>query len=195
MKRGALSVLLVLFSAGIVSGADERVIGANLVESSGTVEEILFDLAKLPLEKEELERFLADSETVLQWASDNVEQWRQADESERPLDVIRSFKVWEMTDSSSFELVATLAKLLFLREYLQEPDQLKGLKNEIAQMKAALETGRLTGYVLELAQNEIKKKQRFVEILEVTGSRNLKLYKENQERIDPVLDRFGQIGE
>jgi len=173
----------------------ERVPGADLVEASGTVEEVLMELAKLPLEKNEVEWFLRDSETVLVWANDNVDRWREADQSDAPLEIIRSFPIWERLDSSASELVATLAKLLFLREYLQEPDQLRGLKDEIAQMKQAVDTGRLTGYVEEMAHREIAKKQQLVDILEAVGTRNLKLYMANQERIDPVLDQFGQIGE
>ncbi len=173
----------------------ERVPGAGLVEASGTVEEVLMELAKLPLEKNEIEWFLRDSETVLVWANDNVDRWREADQSDNPLEVIRSFTIWERVDSSASELVATLAKLLFLREYLQEPDQLRGLRDEIAQMKQAVDTGRLTGYVEEMAHREIAKKEEFVDILETVGTRNLKLYMTNQERIDPVLDQFGQIGE
>lgn len=173
----------------------ERVPGAGLVEASGTVEEVLMDLAKLPLEKNEIEWFLRDSETVLLWAEDNVELWLKADESDEPLEVVRSFSIWEEVDSASSELIATLAKLLFLSEFMQEPDQLKGLKNEITQMKQAVDTGRLSGYVEEMAHREIKKKQQFVDILEAAGARNLKLYMANQERIDPILDRFGQIGE
>lgn len=194
MMRSTFAVFgaVTLLSAFAVA---ERVPGAGLVEASGTVEEVLMELAKLPLEKSEVEWFLRDSETILVWANDNVDRWREADQSDAPLEVIRSFPIWERVDSSASELVATLAKLLFLREYLQEPDQLRGLKDEIAQMKQAVDTGRLTGYVEEMAHREIAKKEQFVDILEAAGTRNLKLYMANQERIDPVLDQFGQIGE
>lgn len=195
MIRAVYGFLSVTFLLSVCPGAEERVKGAGLIEGSGTVEELLFELAKLPLEKKEIEWFLRDSEVVLSWAGENGDQWIHADDSDRPLDVIRAFPVWNQIASTASEMVATLAKLLFLREYLQEPDQLKGLKSEIAQMKKALESGRLTGYVREMAEREIEKKQQLVDILEVTGPRNLKLYMENQGRIDPVLDRFGQIGE
>ncbi len=194
MIRSTFAVLGVVTLLSAFAAA-ERVPGADLVEASGTVEEVLMELAKLPLEKNEVEWFLRDSETVLVWANDNVDRWREADESDVPLEIIRSFPIWEQVDSSASELVATLAKLLFLREYLQEPDQLRGLRDEIAQMKQAVDTGRLTGYVEEMAHREITKKQQFVDILEAAGTRNLKLYMVNQERIDPVLDQFGQIGE
>ncbi len=108
--------------------------------------------------------------------------------------MIRSFPIWERIDSTASELVATLAKLLFLREFLEE-DQIKGLKNEIAQMEQALESGRLTGFVRERAIREISQKQQLVDILKAAGERNLKLYMAHQERIDPVLDRFAQIGQ
>ncbi len=195
MIRASLGICFAWILASTGFGAGERVAGAELVESSGSVEEVIMDLAKLPLEKNEIEWFLRDSETVLIWAEDNVESWLKADGSDEPLEVIRSFPVWEEVDSSASELIATLAKLLFLSEFMQEPDQLKGLKNEIIQMKQAVDTGRLSGYVEEMAHREITKKQKFVDILEAAGTRNLKLYTANQERIDPILDRFGQIGE
>lgn len=195
MIRFTLAVFIVWVATLVGLGASERVRGAGLVEGSATVEEIMMELAKLPLEKGEVEWFLRDSEPVLLWAKENVNQWLKADESDEPLEVIRSFPVWERVDLSASELVATLAKLLFLREFLQEPEQLKGLKDEIAQMKQAVDTGRLTGYVEEMAHREIKKKEQFVEILQAAGARNLKLYMANQERIDPVLDQFAQIGE
>lgn len=195
MIRASLGVsfIWIVLSSGF--GASERVAGAGLIEASGSVEEVLMDLAKLPLEKNEIEWFIRDSETVLLWAEDNVELWLKADESDEPLEVIRSFPVWEKLDSAASELIATLAKLLFLSEFTREPDQLKGLKNEIAQMKQAVNTGRLSGHVEEMAHREIAKKQQFIDILEAVGTRNLKLYMANQERIDAILDRFGQIGE
>ena len=96
-----------------------------------------------------------------------------------PLEVIRSFPVWEKVDSAASELIATLAKLLFLSEFTREPDQLKGLKNEIAQMKQAVKKRQLAGHVEEMAHCEIAKKQQFIDILEAVGTRNLKLYMAN----------------
>lgn len=195
MIRVILGIVFVWFSTSSAARAAERVPGAGLIEASGTVEEIMMELAKLPLEKNEIEWFLRDAEAVLVWANENVDRWMEADQSDEPLEIIRSFPIWERVESTASELVATLAKLLFLREYLQEPDQLRGLKDEIAQMKQAVDTGRLTGYVEEMAHREISKKQELVDILKAAGTRNLKLYMANQERIDPVLDQFGQIGE
>jgi len=192
----ALSGALLYFAANLSAAiADERVPGAALVESSDTVEAVIFELAKLPLGKTEIEWFLRDADVVLAWANDNVDRWREADESDRPLQVIRAFPVWDEVDLSGSEFIATLAKLLFMQEFLLGDEQIKGLKHEIAQMDEALASGRLTGYVEEMAIREISKKQQFVDILEAAGTRNLKLYKANQERIDPVLDRFAQIGE
>lgn len=187
--------MLSIATFSVVVDASERVAGAGLIESSGSVEEVIFELAKLPLGKSEIEWFLGDADPVLDWANANVDRWREADESDRPLHVIRAFPVWSRGELTGSEFIATLAKLLFMREFLQGDEQIKGLKHEIAQMDEALASGRLTGYVKEMAIREISQKQQFVDILEASGARNLKLYKANQERIDPVLDRFAQIGE
>ena len=113
MIRASLGVsfIWIVLSSGF--GASERVAGAGLIEASGSVEEVLMDLAKLPLEKNEIDWFIRDSETVLLWAEDNVELWLKADESYELLEVIRSSPVWEKGDSAALELIATLAKLVF----------------------------------------------------------------------------------
>jgi len=173
----------------------ERVSGAGLVEEAGDVASILYDLAAERLEKKEIEGFLESADGVLDWANDNVDQWLRADAAEEPLGVIRSFAVWESVDLSAAEFVATLVKLMFLREFEQEPGQLKGLKKEIEQMDAVVTENRLSPFVLEQARKEIAEKRRLVELLQGNTPRNVKLYKVMQERIDPVLDRFERIGQ
>lgn len=172
----------------------ERTAGAELVEDAGDVASILYDLAAEPLEKREIERFLTATGPVLEWADENVNLWLEADASDRPLDVIRSFAIWKSVELSGSEFVATLAKLMFLREYLQEPELLKGLKGEIKQMEAVVAENRLSPFVLEMARKEIAEKQRLVDLLEGNVPRNVKLYKAEQERIDFDLDRFEGIG-
>jgi hypothetical protein len=81
-----------------------------------------------------------------------------------------------------------------LREYLQEPEQLKGLKKEIKRMEAVVAENRLSPFVLEMARKEIAEKQRLVDLLQGNVPNNVKLYKAEQERIDFVLDRFEGIG-
>lgn len=172
----------------------ERTAGAELVESADDVASILYDLAAERLEKQELERFFTAADPVIDWAGENVDLWLEADASDRPLDVIRSFTIWESVDVTGSEFVATLAKLMFLREYLQEPEQLKGLKKEIKQMEAVVAENRLSPFVLEMARKEIAEKQRLVDLLQGNVPNNVKLYKAEQERIDFVLDRFEGIG-
>ncbi len=91
--------------------------------------------------------------------------------------------------------MATLVKLMFLREFEHEPGQLKGLKKEIEQMDAVATENRLSPFVLEQARKEIAEKRRLVELLQGNTPQNVKLYKVMQERIDPVLDRFERIGQ
>ena len=111
-----------------------------------------------------------------------------------PLEVIWSSPVWEKGDSAALELIATLAKIILLSEFMREFDQLEGLKNEIARMKQAVNMERWSGHMGEMAHLAIAKKQQFISILKAVGTRNLKLYMANQECIDPILDRFGQMG-
>jgi hypothetical protein len=138
--------VLLYFFASCSGGsflAAEPIAGAVLVENAADVASILYDLAAERLEKEEIEQFLTTAGPVLDWAEGNVDRWLEADASDRPLEVIRSFAIWESVELTGSEFVATLAKLLFLYEYLQEPEQLKGLKSEIKQMEAVVAENRL----------------------------------------------------
>ena len=192
-----VSKLLLYFFAscsGVSFLAMEPIAGAVLGENAGDVASILYDLAAERLEKEEIEQFLTTAGPVLDWAEGNVDRWLEADASDRPLEVIRSFAIWESVELTASEFVATLAKLLFLYEYLQKPEQLKGLKSEIKQMEAVLAENRLSPFVLEMAQKEIAEKQRLVALLKGNVPRNVKLYKAEQGRIDFALDRFEGIG-
>ena len=172
----------------------ERVAGAERVERAGDVASILFELAAEKLERKELDLFLKSADSVLDWSEANGQRWREADAAERPLDVIRSFEVWAVVEASGSEFVATLAKLMFLREFSAAPEELKSLKSEVRQMEAVVSENKLSDFVLERAEEEIAEKRRMIDLLEGKVPRNLRLYKAMQERIDPVLDRFESIG-
>ncbi len=174
--------------------AAERVAGTGLVEQAGSVEAILYDLAAERLERKEIDWFLVAADPVLDWAEEHVGRWLEADAAKEPLAVIRSFAIWADVDLSGSEFVATLVKLMFLREFMEEPGQLKSLKSEIKQMEAVVAENRLSPFVLDLARKEIADKRQLVALLQGNTPRNVKLYKAQQERIDPVLDRFEEIG-
>ncbi len=82
-RVGALWLGVVLIPMCVVLSASERVPGAALVEASETVESVMFDLARLPLERSEIEMFLRDAGVVLDWAMGHGERWREADEAKR----------------------------------------------------------------------------------------------------------------
>jgi len=174
--------------------AKERVAGAGMIDGAGDVASILFELAGEKLERKELELFFESADSVLGWSESNAERWKEADASERPLDVVRSFEVWAIVEPSASEFVAILAKLMFLREFASAPEELKSLKSEVRQMEAVVSENKLSPFVLERAKLEIAEKRRMIDLLEGKVPRNLKLYKAMQERIDPVLDRFEAIG-
>ncbi len=172
-----------------------EVAGAELIVRSGSATEILYDLAALPIAVDELKSFLDGADPVVAWASDNGDLWAEADASERPLDLIRSFPIWDAAGVESSGFLATLVKLLYVSQFAGDPDSIKRLESEIAQMEEVIESGNLTGYVLEMAHSEIERKRQRARILRGAMPGNLKLYKANQERIDSVLDRFAAIGE
>jgi len=68
------------------------------------------------------------------------------------------------------------------------------LEKEIAEMERIVKSGKLSGYVLEMARTEIAEKRETLQFLRGVAPQNQELYKASRERIDPVLDRFEQIG-
>ncbi len=193
--RAGITAVGALVFFGLRLLGEDQIAGAELIERSGSATEVLNELTALPLEAGELEDFLANAEPVLSWAGANPELWEAADRSERPLDAIRAFPIWESVGVPASGFVATLVKLLFLSQFAEDPESLDRLETEIEQMESAIESGNLTGYVLEMAHREIERKRQRVRLLKGALPRNLKLYKANQERIDSVLDRFAAIGE
>ncbi len=193
MNRLFIVFLLAACSVALAKG--ERVAGAELVEQATSVEPILNDLLEERLEKREIDLLIENAEPILKWASKNVDLWQAPSESDEPLVAIRSLAVWDRVEMTASEFVATIAKLMFLRQYLDDPEELKALKSEIRQMEKVVAGEKLSPFVLERAKVSIAEKRRLVDLLEGSMRRNVKLYKANQERIDPVINRFERIGE
>ena len=177
-------------------GAETKSIaGESLIEGAGAVEEVIEELMQQPINRGEIDRFVSEAEVVLEWTKSNVDQWVAADEEEKPLNVIQAFEVWGSIDSSPSAFVATLVKLMLARDFSNQQVSASSLQKEIAEMERILKSGNLSGYVLEMAQTEIAEKRRTLEFLRGVAPKNQKLYKGSRERIDPILDRFEQIGQ
>lgn len=176
------------------SASAESVAGEALIEQAGAVEEVIEALMQQPISRSEVDRFVSDAEVVLQWTQSNVDQWVAADESDSPLQAIRGFEVWSRIDSSGPAFVATLVKLMLARDFSNEEVSAASLENEIAEMERIVKSGNLSGYVLEMARTEIAEKRQTLQFLRGVAPQNQKLYKASRERIDPILDRFEQIG-
>jgi len=185
------AVSTVLFGA---SASAESIAGESLIEQAGAVEEVIEALMQQPVSRSEVYRFVSEAEVVLEWTLSNVDQWVAADESDSPLPVIRAFEVWSRIDSPAAAFVATLVKLMLARDFSNEEVSTASLEKEIAEMERIVKSGKLSGYVLEMARTEIAEKRETLQFLRGVAPQNQKLYKASRERIDPVLDRFEQIG-
>lgn len=173
----------------------ESVAGESLIEGAGAVEDVIEELMQQPIGQAEIDQFVFEAEVVLEWTSSNVDQWVAADELENPIEAIRAFEVWNSIDLPASAFLATLVKLMLARDFASQQVSAAGLQKEIAEMEWILKSGNLSGYVLEMAQTEIAEKRRPLEFLRGVAPKNQKLYKASRERIDPILDRFEQIGQ
>jgi len=173
----------------------ESVAGESLIEGAGAVEDVIEELMQQPIGRAEIDQFVSEAEVVLEWTSSNVDQWVAADELENPLEAIRAFEVWNSIDSPASAFLATLVKLMLARDFASQQVSGSGLQKEMAEMERILKSGNLSGYVLEMAQTEIAEKRRTLKFLRGVAPKNQKLYKASRERIDPILDRFEQIGQ
>lgn len=176
-----------------IAGA-ESVAGESLIEQAGAVEEVIESLMQQPISRAEIEQFLSDAEIVLEWTRSNVDQWVAADERDSPLEAIRGFEIWKEIDSSGSAFVATLVKLMLASDFSDQQVSASSLEKEIAEMERIVKSGNLSGYVLEMAQTEIAEKRQTLIFLRGVAPQNQKLYKASRDRIDPILDRFEQIG-
>ena len=142
-----------------------------MIESAGAVEDVIGELIERPISRAEIDQFVSEAEVVLEWTSSNVNQWVAADDLQNSLEAIRAFEVWHSIDSTASPLMATLVKLMLARDFASQQVSTAGLQKEIAE------------------------KRRTLEFLRGVAPKNQKLYKASRERIDPILDRFEQIGQ
>ena len=184
----------IVFSAFFAEASEAaRVAGASIVEKASRVEDVLYDLLAQPLTQEEIDLFLKHAATVLQWAEENSKEWLAADESDNPLATIRTFDIWNQVDVTSSEFVSLVGKLMFAKEFSDDPMNEMALKQEMAQMSAIYNSGQLTPEQETQVREVMAQMTGLLKVLQNGAEQNVVLYKKNKTDIDAALDRFEAI--
>ncbi len=189
------AVTSIALSGILVCGATAapRVAGASLLEKAKRVEDVLYDLLAQPLTQAEVDLFLQHAGSVLTWAEANAEEWLAADESENPLETIRGFAIWNQVDVSSAEFVSLVGKLMFAKEFSDDPMNELALKQEMAQISAMYNSGQLTEQQAQQVKEVMAQMTGLLKVLQNGAQENVMLYKKNKTDIDAALDRFEAI--
>jgi len=191
-----LAVLWIPVQAGGDPG--ERVAGAGLVQQGAEINDLSFELNKLPITRDEAELLIKAVETISEWNKANPGLWPWA-KTVKPTSVdsaIENLEVWRKAGVTYQEFIALCVKFNFTRD-VHSGRVTAGLADAyIRRLESVREmhASSMTKEQMDGIEKSLEYYKKMLASIESYPPDNLKIYEPHKENLEKALIRLAVMG-